>query len=142
MENQPKYVFNKMMETDFFSQWLGIELIEISKGKCVLEMIVRKEMLNGFAILHGGVSFALADSCLAFSSNSYNKLSVSLSVSMTYAKPAKEGDTIIATATELSLTNKTATYDVVISNKNTGETVSLFRGTVYRTSKTVVEERK
>ena len=138
MQNIPKSVFDKMMETDYFSQWLDIRLIEISNGKCVLEMTVRKEMLNGFAILHGGVTFALADSCLAFASNSYNKLSVSLSVSMTYAKPAKEGDTIIATATELSLTNKTATYDVVISNKKTSETISLFRGTVYRTSREVV----
>jgi acyl-CoA thioesterase len=126
------------METDHFSQWLGIKLIEIIEGKCILEMTIRKEMLNGFAILHGGVTFAFADSCLAFASNAYNKLSVSLSISMTYAKSAKEGDIIIATATELSLTNKTATYDVVISNKNTDETVSLFRGTVYRTSRAVI----
>jgi acyl-CoA thioesterase len=101
-------------------------------------MTVRKEMLNGFAILHGGVTFAFADSAFAFASNAYNKLSVSLTASMTYSKPAKEGDTIVATAIELSLTNKTATYDVVITNKNTGETVALFRGTVYRTSRLVI----
>ncbi len=138
MNNLPKAVFDKMMETDYFSQWLGMKLLEISKGKCILEMTVRKEMLNGFNILHGGISFALADSCLAFASNSYNILSLSLSVSTTYIKTAKEGETIIASATELSLTNKTATYDVVVSNKNTGETISLFRGTVYRTSRSIV----
>jgi acyl-CoA thioesterase len=138
MQNTPKFVFDKMMETDYFSQWLGIQLLEISEGKCVLEMTVRKEMLNGFAILHGGVTFAFADSAFAFASNAYNKLSVSLTASMTYSKPAKEGDTIVATAIELSLTNKTATYDVVITNKNTGETVALFRGTVFRTSRLVI----
>lgn len=132
-----KSVFDKMMETDYFSQWLGIRLVEISDGKCVLEMTVRKEMLNGFAILHGGVTFAFADSAFAFASNSHNKLSVSLTASMTYSKPAKEGDIIVATAIELSLTNKTGTYDVVVSNKNNGETISLFRGTVYRTSREV-----
>ena len=138
MQNTPKFVFGKMMETDYFSQWLGIQLLEISEGKCVLEMTVRKEMLNGFAILHGGVTFAFADSAFAFASNAYNKLSVSLTASMTYSKPANEGDTIVATAIELSLTNKTATYDVVITNKNTGETVALFRGTVFRTSRLVI----
>ena len=138
MQSTPKFVFDKMMETDYFSQWLGIQLLEISEGKCVLEMTVRKEMLNGFAILHGGVTFAFADSAFAFASNAYNKLSVSLTASMTYSKPAKEGDTIVATAIELSLTNKTATYDVVIANKNTGETVALFRGTVFRTSRLVI----
>ena len=138
MQNTPKSVFNKMMETDYFSQWLGIELMEISEGKCVLEMTVRKEMLNGFGILHGGVTFAFADSAFAFASNSYNKLSVSLTASMTYAKPAKEGDIISATATELSLTNKTGTYDVLVLNKTTGETISLFRGTVFRTSREVI----
>lgn len=132
-----KSVFDKMMETDYFSQWLDIRLVEISDGKCVLEMTVRKEMLNGFAILHGGVTFAFADSAFAFASNSHNKLSVSLTASMTYSKPAKEGDIIVATAIELSLTNKTGTYDVVVSNKNNGETISLFRGTVYRTSREV-----
>jgi acyl-CoA thioesterase len=116
---------------------LDIRLVEISDGKCVLEMTVRKEMLNGFAILHGGVTFAFADSAFAFASNSHNKLSVSLTASMTYSKPAKEGDIIVATAIELSLTNKTGTYDVVVSNKNNGETISLFRGTVYRTSREV-----
>ena len=138
MQNMPKSVFDKMMETDYFSQWLAIRLVEISDGKCVLEMTVRKEMLNGFAILHGGVTFAFADSAFAFASNSHNKLSVSLTASMTYSKPAKEGDIIVATATELSLTNKTGTYDVVVSTKNSGETISLFRGTVYRTSREVL----
>jgi acyl-CoA thioesterase len=137
MQNMSKSVFDKMMETDYFSQWLDIRLVEISDGKCVLEMTVRKEMLNGFAILHGGVTFAFADSAFAFASNSHNKLSVSLTASMTYSKPAKEGDIIVATAIELSLTNKTGTYDVVVSNKNNGETISLFRGTVYRTSREV-----
>ncbi len=135
MQNIPKIIFDKMMETDYFSQWLGIELIEIKEGQCVIAMTVRKEMLNGFGILHGGVTFSFADSAFAFASNSHNRLSVSLTASMTYSKPAKEGDIIVATATELSLTNKTATYDVLVSNKNTGETLSLFRGTVYRTSK-------
>lgn len=54
---------------------------------------------------------------------------------MSYAKPAHEGDILIAEAKQLTLGNKTATFDVTVLNETTGETMSLFRGTVYRTSK-------
>ncbi len=127
-------VYGRMMEKDFFSQWMGVELLNIAEGSCVLKMVVKKEMLNGFGILHGGVSFAFADSAFAFASNSYGRLSVSMNGSMTYSKQAKEGDVLIAEAKELTLGNKTATYDVEVKNESSGEIVGLFRGTVYRTS--------
>ena len=63
-------VVNKMLSGDSFSNWLGIEIIEISKGYCKLKMRVREEMTNGFGIAHGGIAFSLADSALAFAANS------------------------------------------------------------------------
>ncbi len=135
----PGAVFHKMMETDYFSQWMNIRLEEIGAGKCRLRMEVRKEMLNGFGIIHGGVTFALADSTLAFASNSHNRLSVSLNVAMSYVKSAKEGDVLVATATEQVLGGKTGTYDVEVVNRSSGQKIALFRGTVYRTSKEVIE---
>ncbi|MEO0898719.1 MAG: hydroxyphenylacetyl-CoA thioesterase PaaI [Bacteroidota bacterium] len=128
-----------MMKEDYFSQWLGIEVLEVKAGSCKLAMTVRREMLNGFGILHGGVSFSLADSAFAFASNSHGRLSVALNNSITYPKAAKEGDTIYAEAIELTLGYKTATYDVVIRNQQ-DEEIALFRGVVYRTSKTVIPE--
>ena len=62
-------VVEKMITGDAFSQWLGIEILEITKGYCKLKMIVRKEMTNGFDIAHGGISYYLADSALAFAAN-------------------------------------------------------------------------
>ncbi len=132
-----KQVYDKMMEKDFFSQWMGVELVTIEEGTCILRMQVKKEMLNGFGILHGGVSFAFADSAFAFASNSYGRLSVSMNANMTYSKQAREGDTLIAKATELVKGNKSGTYDVEVTNQNSGEVVALFRGTVYRTSSEV-----
>ena len=132
-----KEVYDRMMEKDYYSQWMGVELISISEGNCTLKMTVRKEMLNGFGILHGGVSFAFADSAFAFASNSYGRLSVSMNGSMTYSKQAKEGDILIAKANELVKGNKSGTYDVEVSNESSGEVVGLFRGTVYRTSSEV-----
>ena len=94
----PKAVFDKMMSTDHYSQWLGIEGVEHQEGYCKIKMLVRKEMLNGFGIVHGGATFGLADSALAFAANSHNVLSVTLDGFITYPNPAKEGDTLIAEA--------------------------------------------
>src|SRR5437762_562868 len=127
-------VVSKMYDSDWFSQWLGIERVLVEDGKCVLKMQVRKEMLNGFQILHGGISYSLADSALAFASNSHGRMSVSIETSISHIISCKEGDILIATATELSLTNKIGIYSVEVIDQNSKK-VALFKGTVYRTSK-------
>jgi acyl-CoA thioesterase len=123
-----------MLEHDSFSRWLGISLHEIKPGFCILKMMVREEMLNGFGILHGGVTFALADSALAFAANSHGRKSVSIETNMSYVESCLKGDELTATATQASLTNKIAVYHVEICNQ-TKKTVALFKGTVYRTEK-------
>ena len=134
-------VVAKMYDNDWFSQWLGIERLTIETGSCVLKMTIRKEMLNGFGIAHGGITYSLADSALAFASNSYGKMAVSVETSISHTKQLKEGDKITATAQEMSLTNKIAVYNVTIKNQH-NELVGLFKGTVYRTSKEWFEEGK
>lgn len=134
-------VVTKMYDNDWFSQWLGIERLTIETGSCVLKMTIRKEMLNGFGIAHGGITYSLADSALAFASNSYGKMAVSMETSISHTKQLKEGDEITATAHEMSLSNKIAVYNVTIKNQN-NELVALFKGTVYRTGKEWFEEGK
>ena len=102
-----------MMENDFCSQWLGIKPLLIEEGHCILEMQVRKEMLNGFGTLHGGMAYSLADSALAFASNSYGRISPLINGNMSYSKSAKIGDVLKAEATVISLGNKKADVDVV-----------------------------
>lgn len=133
-------VYEKMMATDYCSQWMGIEPVLIEEGHCKISMVVKKEMLNGYGILHGGIAFAFADSAFAFASNSYGRLAVSIQGSMNYAKSAKEGETLIAEAKALSLTHKTADFDVNVSSAETGEIYYYFRGTVYRSSKEILAE--
>ena len=99
-----------MYDNDWFSQWLGIERALIEEGKCILKLKVKKEMLNGFQILHGGIYYSLADSALAFASNSYGIKSVSIETSISHLLPCKEGDIITATTIEVSKTNKIAIY--------------------------------
>lgn len=127
-------IVNKMMETDAFSQWLGIEILEAEKGGCKLQMTVRSEMCNGFGIIHGGITFSLADSALAFASNAHGRLSVALECSISYPVAVKVGDVLTAIATEVSLTNKIGIYNIPVTNQN-NEIVGVFKGSVYRTSK-------
>lgn len=128
-------VFQKMMEKDHFSQWMNIKAIVLEEGHCILEMTVRKEMLNGFLTLHGGMAYSLADSALAFASNSYGRISPLINGSMSYAKAAKEGDVLRAEAKVISLGNKKADIDVTVNVNQETEPYYFFRGTVYRTSK-------
>ena len=75
-------IVNQMMKDDLFSQWLGIQIIEIKEGYSKIKMKVRKEMMNGLHIVHGGIAFSLADSSFAFACNSRNNLSVALDMWM------------------------------------------------------------
>ncbi len=136
-----KKVVDKMMAEDKFSQWLGIETVLIEQGHCILKMKIREEMINGFGSSHGGVAFSFADSALAFASNSQGRLSVALECSISFAIAVKEGDELTCEARELSLTNKTGTYHIEISNQK-NEKVAFFKGTVYRTSKEWFPENK
>ncbi len=135
MKNKAEKVYESMMENDFCSQWLGIKPLLIEEGHCILEMQVRKEMLNGFGTLHGGMAYSLADSALAFASNSYGRISPLINGNMSYSKSAKIGDVLKAEATVISLGNKKADVDVVITCEGQEEPFYFFRGTVYRTSK-------
>ena len=129
-----KNIVKKMYGSDAFSKWLGIEVLEIQSGSCKLKMTVRKEMLNGFAIAHGGITYSIADSALAFASNSLGRKCVSVETSISHTVACKEGDELIATAKELSKSNKIGVYDITIKNQE-NTVVALFKGTVYRTSK-------
>ncbi len=132
-------VIDHLLSNDRFSAWLGIEVLALSEGSCKISMIIRDEMLNGFDIVHGGVTFAFADSALAIASNGYNKLSVALETSMSFSAPVKLGDQLIAEASEISKTNKIGIYNILITNQDQ-ITVGVFKGTVYRTSKTLLDD--
>lgn len=130
----PEKVVARMMEKDEFSRWLGIDVIKADEGYCELQMKVRKEMLNGFDIMHGGISYSLADSAVAFAANSYGKIAVTIDALMHYPAAAKEGDTLTAIAKKLRITNKTGVYDITVKNQS-GVDIGIMRGTVYITSK-------
>ena len=132
-----KSVVNHMMKHDLFSLWLGIEVLKIKEGYSKIKMTVRKEMLNGFGIVHGGIPFSLADSAFAFACNNRNNLSVALDVTITFTKAVKPGDILIAEAKEIHNGRSTGVYLITITNQ-LEESVALFKGTCFRTGKELI----
>ena len=130
---KPIEIVHKMFDNDAFSQWLGIVIEEVSKGSCTLSMTIRNEMTNGFGIAHGGITYSLADSALAFAANSNGRQSVSIDTSINHVEALKEGDKIIAIATENALKNKFGFYTIEIKKEEI--TIALFKGTVFRSEK-------
>ncbi len=125
-------VVARMYDHDAFSQWLGIERLQVAPGRCVLRMTVREEMLNGFAIAHGSITYSLADSALAFAANAHGVQAVSIETGITHARPVRAGDILTATAAELNRTSRFATYQVTVHDQQE-RVVALFKGTVFRT---------
>jgi acyl-CoA thioesterase len=134
-----KVVVDKLMATDKFSQWLGIEVIDVSFGYSKIRMIVREEMINGFGIAHGGIAFAFADSAFAFACNSNGKITVALDVSISFPKAVKAGDVLLAEAKEVNKTNRTGLYLIEVKNQK-DEMVALFKGTCFRTEKDLIPQ--
>ena len=129
-----KKIVVKMINSDAFSQWLGIEVLEVAEGFCKLKMIVRDEMTNGFNIAHGGISYSLADSALAFASNSDGIQSLSVETSISHTKKVMSGDSLMAETQEISKNDKNAVYNINITNQDNIE-IAHFQGKVYRTER-------
>ena len=70
-ENDTHPVVTKMLRGDRMTDWLKAEVLESRPGFCRLSMIAREEMANGFGIIHGSITFALADSAIAFAANAH-----------------------------------------------------------------------
>ncbi len=112
---------------DQASQALGMRIVEVAPGRAVMAMTVRADMLNGHAICHGGLIATLADSAFAFACNSYNELTVASGFAIDLLAPARLGDVLTATCTELSKSGRTGVYDSDVRNQR-GERVAAFRG--------------
>jgi acyl-CoA thioesterase len=124
-------VRDAMLADDAASSMLGIQIVHIAAGRAVATMAVRADMLNGFAICHGGLIATLADSAFAFACNSRNALTVASGFGIDLLKSAKLGDVLTATAEETSLAGRTGLYDITVKNQD-GDLIAMFRGRSHR----------
>ena len=128
-----------MLERDAFSAWLGLRVTSVAPGAVTVEMPVRAEMLNGFGVCHGGVTFALADSALAFASNTHGRVTMSVENSIGYPAPVHPGDVLTARAEAEAGGRRLGFYRVVVRQQG-GGTVAIFRGTVYTTDRPLLSD--
>jgi len=133
-QNLASRMVSAMMTRDAFSQWLGITIQDVRPRAVTVRMLVRPDMLNGFGVCHGGVTFALADSALAFASNTHGRVTMSIENSISYPVAVRQGDVLTAEAAEESESKRIAFYRVSVRRED-GTVVALFRGTVYRTDR-------
>ena len=105
----------EMWRQDRASQALGMEVREVSPGGAVVAMTVREDMVNGHAIGHGGLTFALADTAFAFACNSHNRRTVAAGAEIRFLAPTRLGDVLLATAVERWREGRDGVYDVVVA---------------------------
>jgi len=104
-----------MWQEDDASKGLGMEIVEIKPGQATLTMTVGPEMVNGQRIAHGGFIFTLADSAFAFACNTHNERTVAAQGNITFIRPGKLGDRLVATAREISRSGRSGIYDVRVT---------------------------
>lgn len=127
-----------ILSQDQFSQWMGVSLVDIKENYCLIEMPIRKEMINGLKTVHGGVTFSFAESALAFSSLNTGEAAVALNCTINFTKAVKLGDTLTAESILLANTKKTAVYDITLTNQDK-TVVASFRGMVYKLGKNITD---
>src|SRR5882724_340992 len=104
-----------MWQEDDASKGLGMEILQVKAGEATLAMTVKPHMANGHGIAHGGFIFLLADSAFAFACNSHNERAVAAQCNISFIRPGKLGDLLIATAREISRTGRSGIYDVRVT---------------------------
>jgi len=115
-----------MWAEDDASKGLGMQIVEIKPGQATLSMTVQPHMVNGQRIAHGGFIFTLADSAFAFACNSHNQRAVAAQGDITFIKPGKLGDVLVATAREISRQARSGIYDVRVTVGD--QVIAEFRG--------------
>lgn len=126
-------IVQRMLDSDAMSQWLGIEVLESGPGRCTCQMTVRKEMVNGFGIAHGAITYALADSTLAFAVNAHGRHAVSVTSTIQHLAAVEIGDVLTARAIPRSDGNRIAHVDVEVVNQH-GSAVACLSATGYKRS--------
>jgi acyl-CoA thioesterase len=104
-----------MWKEDDASKDLGMEILQVKPGEATLTMTIKPYMVNGHKIAHGGFVFLLADSAFAFACNSHNERTVAAQCNISFIRPGKLGDRMVAVAREISRTGRSGIYDIRVT---------------------------
>jgi acyl-CoA thioesterase len=105
----------------------GVAIEEAREGYARIAMTVRPDMLNGHAIAHGGMIFALADTAFAYACNSRNLSTVAQAASIVFLAQAKVGERLVAEARQQALSGRSGVYAVTVTTA-AGRKIAEFQG--------------
>jgi len=105
---------------------LGIEVYEVEKGRALGRMEIKKDHINIFGGIHGGILFTFADHIGGACGNSMDYTAVLLRSTGRFKKSAKEGEVLHAEARIVHSRKKMDRIDIEVTKGN-GETVAAFR---------------
>jgi acyl-CoA thioesterase len=116
-----------MRTRDRAARFLGIELVEIGPAHCVMALTVTEDHVQGLNVCHGGYIFSLADTCMAYASNSADTPNLAQSAQITFLAPGQLGDVLTATAKRVAEAGRNNLWDVEVVDQN-GKQIAIFRG--------------
>ena len=131
MEEAVRKAIVEKVKEEPFARKMNLELIELSDGYSVVEMTFTKDMENIFGMAHGGAVFALIDEAFETAANSHGTVAVALNMNVTYTAAPSPGVRLRAEARELSLTPRTATYNIKVTDENQ-TLIAVCQALVYR----------
>lgn len=133
MDERLRQAFHSRVDREPFAAKFGLRLLEIRDGYSKVEMKFHPDMENLFGMAHGGALFALIDEAFETASNSHGTLAVALNMNVTFISSPKQGSTLRAEAREVSLTRKTASYNIEVHDE-LGDLIATCMALVYRKS--------
>lgn len=120
------------IQTDHFAAYLGAEIEAIEPGYSRVTLTVSEDMQNFHGMTHGGLIFSLGDIAFAAASNSHGQTAVALNVNISFLKPTRAGDQLMAEAREQHMGGRTALYEITVTERRTGHLVARSQAMVYR----------
>ena len=134
MESHLKEAIFRQVEKEPFAKKFGLRLVDLDQGYSKVEMDFTPDMENLFGMAHGGALFALMDEAFETASNSHGTMAVALNMNVTYISPPSPGAKLVAEAKEFNRTNKTAVYDIKVSDER-DNLIASCQALVYRMGK-------
>jgi acyl-CoA thioesterase len=129
-----------MWAEDSASKGLGMRLISIEPGRAMLGITVTESMVNGLDTAHGGFIFTLADSTLAYASNTHNRRAFAQHCAVTFVAPGRLGDRLVATGIERHRAGRSGIYDITVT-RDDGTVIAEFRGHTRTVEGTILGDR-
>jgi acyl-CoA thioesterase len=131
VDEKVKAALFRQVEKEPFAQKFGLRLLELNDGYSKVEMNFTADLENIFGMAHGGALFALIDEAFETASNSHGTVAVALNMNITYIAPPSPGSRLVAEAKEFNRTNRTAVYDIRVTDGQ-GSLIASCQALVYR----------